>query len=68
MERSIKMIRRVGGVMGELGRGLRPEARGEEMDIFSIGPLFQELDHRFLGNEKRKVPFVRFEPSIAALH
>jgi hypothetical protein len=69
MERSIKMVRRVGGVMGELGRGLRFIEGGHlSVDVLSIGPQFQELDHRWLEADMRKPAFCRYAPSTAILH
>ena len=64
MERSIKMVRRVGGVMGELGRGLRTLGQ-LNVEIMSIGPRFQELDRRWLEADMRKTGFCRYEPAIA---
>jgi len=63
--RPVKMVRRVGGIMGELGRGLRalPGKVGPlNVDIISVGPLFQELDRRFLSDDIRKTPFCRITP------
>jgi|GEM_PF-2225840 len=65
MERSIKMVRRVGGVMGELGRGLK--AIGKEplnVDVLSIGPLFQELDRRWIEADMKRTDFCRYGPEI----
>jgi hypothetical protein len=64
MERSIKMVRRVGGVMGELGRGLR-SLGPLNVEVLSIGPLFQELDRRWLEADMRKTEFCRYDPAIA---
>ena len=72
MERSIKMIRRVGGIMGELGRGIRSFTDDPDepvsVDILSVGPQFQELDRRWLDDDTRKPPFFRFEPCIGVMH
>ena len=69
MELSMKMVRRVGGVMGELGRGVgRFSRRPIDVEILSIGPLFQELDRRWLEADMRRTPFARYEPSITGMH
>ncbi len=65
MERPIKMVRRVGGVMGELGRGLKSNAKKPlNVDVLSIGPLFQELDRRWLEADMKKSDFCKYGPGI----
>jgi hypothetical protein len=61
---SIKMVRRVGGVMGELGRGLRAlsKKRPIDVEVLSVGPLFQELDLRWLYMDLQRPPFFRHAP------
>jgi hypothetical protein len=68
MELSMKMVRRVGGVMGQLGRGIKTWSgkRPIDVEVLSIGPLFQELDRRWLEADTRRAPFSRYPPSVAA--
>lgn len=65
-EGQVNMIRMVSGVQGELGRDARymPEERQEHVcvEIFSIGPLFQELSYRQLYWDIQKPPFFRHVP------
>jgi hypothetical protein len=64
MEKTIKMIRRVGGIMGELGRGPCPEKK-LNVEILAVGPMFQELDMRELYQDTKKTPFCRYAPQAA---
>ncbi len=57
------MVRRIRGVMGELGRGVKKEAAGNiNVEVLSVGPLFRELDLRHLQPYLEKPLFFRHVP------
>lgn len=64
----IKMVGRVGGVMGELGRksGRRDYEgnfeRPVNVEIISVGRLFREPDLRRFESDMRAPPFIRLYP------
>ncbi|MDD5172153.1 MAG: hypothetical protein PHF60_03905 [Candidatus ainarchaeum sp.] len=45
------------------------EPRGDRIsvDILSVGPLFLELDYRWLYQETRKAPFYKHSPLASAM-
>jgi len=59
-----KMCRRIGGMAGEYGWGETPQGTGHPLgvEILSVGPSFQEIDHRWISSETRKKPFGRHDP------
>ncbi len=60
MEMPIKMVRRLGSAFGrEFGRGIK-RIGSIDVEILSIGPLFQELDRRWL--EIKKPRFYSMSP------
>lgn len=67
MVSSVKLVRRVGGVMGELGRGLKMGGV-LNADILAVGPDFQELDLRWLEADTKKAPFSRVLPALTPWH
>jgi len=60
--KTIKMVRRVGGIMGELGRGLRSDKK-LSVEILALGPMFRELDIRELFQDTKKASFCRYGPA-----
>jgi len=61
------MVPRVRGIMGELGRSgrLMPEEADHEpinVEIISVGPVFQELDYRDLYWDIQRPPFFKHVP------
>ncbi|MFH1394409.1 MAG: hypothetical protein ABII71_04785 [Candidatus Micrarchaeota archaeon] len=65
---NVRMVSRVGGVMGELGRksGRRDYEKCFErpirVDIYSIGPQFIELGLRRFANDAKDPRFTRLYP------
>jgi hypothetical protein len=57
----VSMVRRIRGVMGELGRGVNME-RPINVEVLSVGPLFRELDMRRLHHYMERSAFFRHAP------
>lgn len=57
----VNMVRRIRGVMGELGRGVNVE-NAINVEVMSVGPLFRELDMRRLHYYIERPAFFRHAP------
>jgi hypothetical protein len=64
---SVNMVSFVRGTVGELGKNEKgfEEEKVEEpvnLEILSVGPLFQEVDHKRLYWQTKKAPFFKHVP------
>lgn len=58
----MNMVRRIRGVMGELGKGAGEDSRLLNVEVLSVGPAFRELDMRRLHYYIERPVFFRYVP------
>ena len=57
----VKMCRRTGGCEFGWGNTTQPNNHPLNVEVLSVGPTFQEIDHRWISTDTRKKPFGRHE-------